>query len=311
MNHLSYTAKHQFDNVFESVYYGKELERAPWFSVLGNHDWGGFRFTNGWDQQIAYTWHSKRWVMPAAFYSAHVDFVDHDFSVDLFMLDSNALDADDLFKDPDHNICSGKHNSKSSSCASQGGPVSAEACKQWFWDLWGQQQAWLKQRLNESTATWQIAVTHFPCGHHKHFYTKMHQQYGLDLLVTGHRHDQELWHPRRLGGLACFVTGGGGGISSESSPLLSRKREWHGEAQYGFYDLHIKKTSLKITSVNWNGYVPKSLKIYPKSIPPPFIATSNSSDQGQANTQDDAADDDHGAVASVPAPAAAVDDEIN
>ncbi|CAE7940543.1 draG, partial [Symbiodinium necroappetens] len=54
-----------------------------------------------------------------------------------------------------------------------------------------------------------------------------------------------------LGGLTCFVTGGGGGISSEATPNIHNKRDWYGEAQYGFYDLLISKTSILITSINW------------------------------------------------------------
>ena len=28
-------------------------------------------------------------------------------------------------------------------------------------------------------------------------------------------------------------------------------KDWYGEAQYGFYDLLISKTSILITSINW------------------------------------------------------------
>lgn len=76
--------------------------------------------------------------------------------------------------------------------------------------------------------------------------------------MTGHRHDQELWIPEmtnknHMGDLTCFVTGGGGGISSEATPDPTNKKEWYGEGQYGFYDLTVTKSSIKIESINYDG----------------------------------------------------------
>eukprot|EP00933_Yihiella_yeosuensis_P008033 TRINITY_DN1132_c0_g1_i2.p1 TRINITY_DN1132_c0_g1~~TRINITY_DN1132_c0_g1_i2.p1 ORF type:complete len:581 (+),score=132.63 TRINITY_DN1132_c0_g1_i2:90-1832(+) len=266
MHELSYTARHQFNQIFEGVYNGAGLQDKPWFSVLGNHDWGGRQFNNGWDQQIAYTWHSKRWVLPAPYYTALVDFEDAGFTMELFMLDSNAMDAEDPPEDPEHNICGSAHNPVNADCSSQGGPASVATCKAWFWDMWAREKEWLETKLKASTADWQVVVTHFPCGHQSHFYEKMHKEAGLDLLVTGHRHDQELWKPHRLGGLTCFVTGGGGGISSEATPNPHNRKDWYGEAQYGFYDLTVTKDEIEITSINWNGYEIMSQTVRPVSI---------------------------------------------
>jgi len=263
MDQLSYTAYHQFEQIFEGVYNGPGLDGKPWLSVLGNHDWGGRVFNNGWDQQIAYTWYSKRWVMPAPYFSQHVEFPDAGFSVDIFMVDTNALDAHAMDEDPDHNICGGKHNARDATCVAAGGPTLA-GCHKWFMDMWDRQKKWLPEKLDASTADWQVAVTHFPCGSERHFWMSMHQQHGLDLLATGHRHDQELWEPKRLGGLTCFVTGGGGGISSEATPNAHNKKDWYGEAQYGFYDIMFTKENLEVTSINWNGYEIKSATVYPK-----------------------------------------------
>mmetsp|Transcript_130469 Transcript_130469/g.363523 ORF Transcript_130469/g.363523 Transcript_130469/m.363523 type:complete len:602 (+) Transcript_130469:65-1870(+) len=258
MGASSLAQTHQFDVIFNSVYSGS----VPWLSALGNHDWGGFRFTNGWDQQIAYTWKSGRWVMPASYYSQHVDFPDSGFSVDVYVMDSNHEDAKTPSQDTEHNICS-THNKPDASCP--GGPSSLGECKDWFHSRWAKQQQWLAEKLGQSTADWQIVVTHFPCGLEPAFFRRMHSDYGLDLLVTGHRHDQELWDPRRLGGLTCFVTGGGGGISSEATPNPMDKSNWYGEAQYGFYDLTISKEKLYIESVNYDGTVVKTAIVYPKA----------------------------------------------
>jgi len=263
MTELSYTAHHQYTQIFEGIYNGPGVDGVPWYSVLGNHDWGGRVFNNGWDQQIAYTWKSSRWILPAAYYTAKVDFPDAGFTMELFMTDSNAMDAKDPDMDSEHNICGAKHNPPGATCASQGGPTSLETCKKWFWDLWDEQKVWLPKKLDASKADWQVLVTHFPCGHQKTFYEQMHNSHGLDLLVTGHRHDQELWSPDRMGGLTCFVTGGGGGISSEATPNPEDKVNWYGEAEYGFYDLTVTKDTILIESINYNGSIMATATVHP------------------------------------------------
>lgn len=121
MDQISFTTKHQFDQVFENVYQGPGLSNKPWLSVLGNHDWGGRVFNNGWDQQIAYTWASDRWVMPAPYYMTTVDFVDQDFTMDVFLVDTNFNDAQEINEDPEHNICGIRHNPPDAQCISSEG----------------------------------------------------------------------------------------------------------------------------------------------------------------------------------------------
>ena len=40
--------------------------------------------------------------------------------MDIFMVDSNAMDAKDLDKDSEHNICGEEHNPPGATCASAG-----------------------------------------------------------------------------------------------------------------------------------------------------------------------------------------------
>eukprot|EP00933_Yihiella_yeosuensis_P040271 TRINITY_DN3454_c1_g1_i1.p1 TRINITY_DN3454_c1_g1~~TRINITY_DN3454_c1_g1_i1.p1 ORF type:complete len:614 (+),score=107.88 TRINITY_DN3454_c1_g1_i1:87-1928(+) len=248
MNSIAETTKQQFDGIFESVYTGPDLGHIPWFNVLGNHDWGGFQFNKGWDQQIAYTWASDRWRMPAPFWMQRVEYDDMDFSAEFFMLDSNAMDSKPGNADPNHNICSSQHNPPGANCAANGGAASVKACFKFMWDLWREQQKWMEGKLQASTADWQVAVTHFNCGHQAQWYKKLYQQYGLDLLVTGHTHVQAVFYESKmLGGLTCFITGGGGGITSEGDPSSQRS------SQYGFFDLAISKDEIVVESINYNG----------------------------------------------------------
>lgn len=93
---------------FENVYTGAVMGTIPWLGVLGNHDYGGFRFDNGWDRLIGYTWghgniaHGGRWMMPAQYWRSRVHYPG--FSVDYFFLDTNAFAAETPAADPIHNM---------------------------------------------------------------------------------------------------------------------------------------------------------------------------------------------------------------
>lgn len=272
MNQIHWATKHQFDSIYEGVYSGQGVDGKPWLSVLGNHDWGGQMFNAGWDQQIAYTWASNRWLMPAVYWHQRVRFPD--YAVDIFMLDSNFHDAKPQGKDAGHNICGASDRTKDASCASAGGPKDLNDCMGWFQRLWTEQQDWVKQKLSESHAEWQIVVTHWPCDRSPQFWRDLHNHHGLDLLVTGHRHDQELWKANTrgllgvsLGGLTCFITGGGGGISSEDSPLRGRLSHFwpNVKAQYGFFDLTISKTVIKLESIDYKGKTVDFTTVHPKA----------------------------------------------
>jgi len=105
----SFGDTNQWFPVFEDMYKGPGMDGKPWFSTLGNHDYGGFQFNKGWDQQIAYTYGgspSGRWLLPGQYWHQHVDYLTKNFSVDYYMVDTQVFDAKHPYHDPGHNICS-------------------------------------------------------------------------------------------------------------------------------------------------------------------------------------------------------------
>mmetsp|Transcript_104399 Transcript_104399/g.185642 ORF Transcript_104399/g.185642 Transcript_104399/m.185642 type:complete len:666 (+) Transcript_104399:57-2054(+) len=248
----------QWEWIWERFYAGPGLDGVQWLGVLGNHDFGGFLFTSGWDQTIAYTWAKKeklhfssgRWMTPALYYSSEVRY--SDFTVDWFFVDSNVFDAFDEHQDPGHNICGAGHNYPDASCGTSG-PASTEDCPGWFKRLWDAQIPWLENSLDVSTADWQIIATHFPPEHGTDVWRRLGHAYGVDLVVTAHRHIQEVHvddEANMLKPTAFIVSGGGGGITSEGIP------EAHGkDDQYGFMDLTLSKHEIRIEAISHGGQI--------------------------------------------------------
>jgi len=250
----------QWRVLFEEMYTGEGIDGVQWLGVLGNHDYGGWMFTAGWDQTIGYTWargpgSTRRWMMPAQYWSVKVHYPDSDFSVDYFFVDSNVFDADTPYNPSFHNICNLYKSGGSQVSCGPTGPKSAYACPSWFKRLWNEQVKWLDDRLPDSTAEWQIVVTHFPPVWGREDWMRLAHLHGIDLIITGHRHRQEVhymepdtdydgWPGLKsnfLDPTAWIVTGGGGGVTSENYP------DDHGhDDQYGFVDLTLSKNKIEI-----------------------------------------------------------------
>eukprot|EP00927_Polykrikos_kofoidii_P066936 TRINITY_DN62493_c0_g1_i1.p1 TRINITY_DN62493_c0_g1~~TRINITY_DN62493_c0_g1_i1.p1 ORF type:complete len:877 (+),score=140.77 TRINITY_DN62493_c0_g1_i1:95-2632(+) len=244
----------QWHPVFEDMYKGSGLDGKPWFGTFGNHDFGGFHFGSAWEQQIAYTWVSDRWILPALYWHQKVTYPSKGVSVDYYMVDSNVNDASHPYHDPEHNICSARFNRND--CAPIG-PKDPWDCKKWFDSLWREQLEWLDQKLRESTADWQIVVTHFPPerAYRAADWRPLVEKYGIDIFFTGHRHQQEA-HSRSEAGAPYIVAGGGGGVTSELDP-----GGWGGNDQYGFADMTISKHELVVQLHNQHGQIRRTLVV--------------------------------------------------
>lgn len=242
----------EFDITYEKMYTGPGIDGKPWLSVLGNHDYGGYIFNRAWDQQIAYSWKpGGRWVMPGQYWRTTVRYTG--FEVDYWFVDSNEVEAREPHADPAHNICSLEHigtDDEGAGCGEEG-PKDVWDCPSWFTRLWEEQKPWLEDGLEGSTATWQIIVTHFPPVWKRDYWVPLAEKYGIDLIVTGHMHQQELHHMEPSNFLrptAWIVSGGGGGITSEGQP----DREGYDD-QYGFFELTLAKDVIEIQGLSHGG----------------------------------------------------------
>jgi len=178
----------QWEGIFENIYYGEGLDGVQWLGVLGNHDYGGYLFTSGWDQAIGYTFTQEapstgRWMTPAQYWRSRVQYPD--FSVDYFFVDNNVVES--KYAAPGHNLCSREHNPLQANCGPQG-PESVKDCPAWFEKLWGKQEHWLKKGLSTSTTDWQIVVMHFPPDNQKEFWAAYSRDFGFLCVATRWKH---------------------------------------------------------------------------------------------------------------------------
>jgi predicted phosphodiesterase len=135
----------------------------------------------------------------------------------------------------------------------------------------GRQTTWLEQQLEDSTATWKIAVLHHPpytCGGHRGDskvqgrWVPLFESYDVQLVLAGHDHNYQRFATRD--GVTYVVHGGGGArlyrprACPSSYPLRVRARYEH-----GFLSVSIGPDDLAVSAVDLRGRVTDRFSLSP------------------------------------------------
>ena len=213
----------QWQSSFEKVYTAPSLQ-VPWWVALGNHDYHG-----DCDAQIAYGKTSRRWNMPARYYTS-TQRIDADSAVDFFYLDTTPmakLDASEMMFN--RNVA---------------------------WQDVPKQMAWFESALKASTAPWKIVIGHHPVysgGEHgdtpyliEHV-LPMLQKYKVQAYFFGHDHD--LQH-LQAGAVNLFCSGGG----SKPRPKISdTPRTRFGKGCSGFTAVALSANHMDVRMIDDQG----------------------------------------------------------
>lgn len=216
-----------FASSFENIYTAQSTQE-DWFVVLGNHD-----YKENPDAQIAYSKISRRWKMPARYYS-FIQKADDGATVEFFCLDTNPFQSD-YYKEEDY----GPKVKKCDTAA---------------------QKKWLIQQLQKSTATWKIVVGHHPLysagkrmgktGDMEKQFADIFNKYNVDAYFCGHEHHLE--HDKTENNyFHHFISGAG----SEARPVNSASYAKYVAAEHGFMSVAISNNKMLVQAINHLGKV--------------------------------------------------------
>jgi len=290
----------QFEYVWLNVYKGELTTRMEWWSVLGNHDYGGVCYAKGWDQQILYTYTpNSKWLMPGQYWMRTAQY--KNMAIDFFFVDGSWLDTKDGGGGQalNHDICQFNPTVPDAICQQDKGfspecpgtgPYNGGDCENWFKTLWSKQYEWLKRVVpaSDKTAQYQIVVTHYPAakslGHagvDQIDWKLWAPKHGVELVISGHKHFQRVYQGMCPGhgphgtisgvtedwsqGTTSVITGGGGGITSDN---IQNAQEDGQDDAYGFFEFHATLEKLTITAWSHGGLqnaliVRNSTTVYP------------------------------------------------
>jgi tartrate-resistant acid phosphatase type 5 len=233
-NGVASTDDPQWETSFEDVYLAHSLQ-VPWYVALGNHDYRG-----NCDAQIAYSRMSKRWNMPARYFTQSRQ-IDATTTVDFFYLDTTPM-VRSYWRENEYR----EH-------------VSTQ-------DV-GKQLAWFKTALAASTAAWKIVIGHHPIysgggilGHGDTVelienVLPLLKQYQVQAYFNGHDHN--LQH-LQAGAVNLFDSGAG----SRARPVFKTKYTKFAEACSGFTTVILQADSMKVRMIDYRGKL-----LYTANIP--------------------------------------------
>ncbi len=220
---------------FENIYTAHSLQ-CDWYPVLGNHD-----YHTDVDAQVRYSKISRRWDMPARYYSKEI---------------SLNKDKDKEIKGPEKN----KTKDKVLFVMMDTDPFLHEAKAAYV----ETQLKWLNETLEKASADvkWKIVVGHHP------FYTvgprinnydtltmrkalpKIFEDHKVDIYLSGHEHS--LQHLKPEGFTHQFISGAGSELTKVTQGIPYSRFQ---ASEHGFMYFSIDSNRLNVKAINYAGKV--------------------------------------------------------
>jgi hypothetical protein len=220
---------------FENIYTAHSLQ-CDWYPVLGNHD-----YHTDVDAQVRYSKISRRWDMPARYYSKEIS-LDKDKDKEIKRPEKNKTKDKVLFvmMDTDPFL----HESKAAYVETQ--------------------LKWLNETLEKASADvkWKIVVGHHP------FYTvgprinnydtltmrkalpKIFEDHKVDVYLSGHEHS--LQHLKPEGFTHQFISGAGSELTKVTEGIPDSRFQ---ASEHGFMYFSIDSNRLNVKAINYTGKV--------------------------------------------------------
>jgi tartrate-resistant acid phosphatase type 5 len=205
---------------FENIYTAHSLQ-CDWYPVLGNHDW-----ETDVDAQVRYSKVSRRWQMPARYYSKEVN-IGND-KVLFVMMDTNPF----------------LHEEKAGYVENQ--------------------VKWLKDTLAnaEASVKWKIVVGHHPCytvGPRITNYDTLTMRKALPQIFTDYKvdvylsgHDHSLQHLKPEGFCHQFISGAGSELTPVTQGIAYSR---FAASEHGFMYFSVDANRLNVKTVSYSGAV--------------------------------------------------------
>ncbi|EHQ25873.1 purple acid phosphatase family protein [Mucilaginibacter paludis] len=207
---------------FENVYTAHSLQ-DDWYPVLGNHDYG-----TDPDAQVRYSKVSRRWNMPALYYSKEVNIDKAGGKVLFVFIDTQPIVYDLKEREPE------------------------------------KQLAWIDQTLANASpdVKWKIVIGHHPAytvGPRITNYDTLairkalaglFEKHKVDVYLSGH--DHSLQHLKPEGYTHQFISGAGSELTEVTTGIPYSRFQ---ASEHGFMYFSINTTQLKVNAVNDSGKV--------------------------------------------------------